>query len=175
MPHLKPAQSSTGRDGAIHAGRKIAPVATEFLYGGYLVLAMAAAVLSWQRAPSSLFAVAVAIIVLTTLISLLTSAMARSRTWAAEVVLWAVLISAIVTVGLFISSSFLGGRHEVRSLRRGCFTPMRWRWCRAVNARSLSGRRATGRPIPQRSLLRTQEIVLGEFNTAVPVWTSDIT
>lgn len=87
---------------------KIAPRTARFIYGGYLVLALAAIILSWKLAPSALTATAVLIIVLATLVALLTQALSRRNSAPAAVALWCVLGGCILIAALFICSAFLG-------------------------------------------------------------------
>jgi hypothetical protein len=95
-------------DAVKSVGSKTAPAATRFLFAGYVALALASVVLSWKRAPGSLLGVAVAVIILSTLVALLMRALAGSATLAARSLLWAVLSCAIVLAALFISSAFFG-------------------------------------------------------------------
>ncbi|MGH6681277.1 MAG: hypothetical protein ACREDL_20630, partial [Bradyrhizobium sp.] len=105
-PELGPADPSVAHLVAI--GRRVAPAATGFLYGGYLVLAFAAVILSWKYTPSALVTVAVYLIILSVVVSLAAAALWRSPKLPAQVLLWVILIAVIVIVGLFMSSAFFG-------------------------------------------------------------------
>jgi hypothetical protein len=89
-------------------GSKAAPKATRFLFAGYTALALAAVVLSWQKAPGTLVPVAIGIIVLSTVVVLLVRAVPNSSTVAGNTLLWIMLSSIIVMELLFISSAFFG-------------------------------------------------------------------
>src|SRR5207247_974301 len=90
-------RSSSQRSGA-------SPKTLRFLYGGYAVLAIAAVVLSWHRAPGALLGVAAIVVVLATIVSLLTYALSKRHTLPAMACLWAVLGIAILSAALFLSS-----------------------------------------------------------------------
>jgi hypothetical protein len=54
-----------------------------FIYGGYLVLAVAAMMLSWRLAPSALIATSVIVLVFATIVTLLTQGLSRRNTYSA--------------------------------------------------------------------------------------------
>src|SRR4051794_22026236 len=89
-------------------GAKASSKATRFLYAGYTVLAMAAVILSWNRAPGALLGVAAIFIALATIVSLLTFGLTKPQVLPALVSLWAVLAISVLVALLFFSSLFFG-------------------------------------------------------------------
>jgi hypothetical protein len=100
--------ASSPRGNSPRPSGQASPATMRFLYGGYAVLALAAVVLSWYRAPSALFAVGAVIIAFATIVALLTFAISRRQTLPAMVALWAILVLSILTASLFLSSLFMG-------------------------------------------------------------------
>lgn len=87
---------------------KVSPRVRRFVYAGFFVLGLAAIVLSWNKPPAALVAVAIVLIVLATIVTLLSSALTRRQAFPALVCLWAVLVISIAIALLFLSSLFLG-------------------------------------------------------------------
>ncbi|MCA6112852.1 hypothetical protein [Bradyrhizobium cenepequi] len=96
------------KDDLLNAERKVTPGTRRFLYAGISLLALAAVVLSGNKAPGALLGVATILVVLATIVSLLTSALARRHSMPALLSLWAVLSISILVALLFLSSLFLG-------------------------------------------------------------------
>ncbi|MCP3387729.1 hypothetical protein NLM27_02915 [Bradyrhizobium sp. CCGB12] len=88
--------------------QKMSPRVARFVFGGYLVLAAAAIVLSWRVAPSALVPTAVFILVLATIVALLVQALSRPTGYPAAVALWAMLAGCIAVAILFVTSAFFG-------------------------------------------------------------------
>lgn len=108
----RPSQPGT----VIREAGKISPTTTRIFYGGYLILAMAAAVVSWKVAPSALVQVAVILVVLTIVASLITTALSRPNLAVARVLLWAILAIFMLSLGAFVSATFFGWPETARIL-----------------------------------------------------------
>jgi hypothetical protein len=100
--------NSPSPDSVINTARKVNPTTTRIFYGGYVVLAMAAAIVSWKVAPRSLIEVAILLVVLTVVASLLTRALTNQKLLAARVLLWAILAAIVVSLASFVSASIFG-------------------------------------------------------------------
>lgn len=93
-------------DDVILAGRKLKAV--RFLYSGYAALAMASFVLSWNKAPTSLWSIAASIVALTLIIAIAVNIVGHLNVTTALVAQITLLVFAIVMLALFISSAFFG-------------------------------------------------------------------
>jgi hypothetical protein len=95
--------------GLFDFGRKFAPATTRFVFGAYLVLAVSSVVLSWRFAPSILVATSFGVVLLAVISTLLArAAVGPSVALPAQVLLWAVVVALLFSMGLFISAAFLG-------------------------------------------------------------------
>jgi hypothetical protein len=87
---------------------KLSPRVARFIYGGYLVLVVAAMVLSWRLAPSALIATSVIVLVFATIVTLLIQGLSRRYNYFAAIALWGILVGCAVLAILFMSSAFFG-------------------------------------------------------------------
>jgi hypothetical protein len=100
----------------IDGARTVTQTTTRIFYGGYLILAMAAVVVSWKVAPGALVQVSILLVVLTVVASLLTTALSRQKSVAARVLLWAILGALVISLGAFVSASLFGWPEPARIL-----------------------------------------------------------
>lgn len=102
-------QKNRDAKGLFDWAMKISPGVARLVFGGYLVLAVAAIVLSWRRAPSTIFATAVGVLVLAVVVALLTRGLSsRTASGLSQAFLWAFVFSILASLGLFISVAFFG-------------------------------------------------------------------
>jgi hypothetical protein len=92
----------------LHTDEKNALHTVRLLYSGYVLLAMAAVVLSWQLAPSILLPVALTIIALTLVIAIMSNIISRLNQRTAIVGQVVLFLFVTSTISLFISSAFFG-------------------------------------------------------------------
>lgn len=86
-----------------------APVQARFLFGGYLLLAIAALVLASQVSLGSLGTTAAIVLASAAFVTLVVKALSRGDSSpAAGFVLWTVVVLAVAVFALFISSAFFG-------------------------------------------------------------------
>jgi hypothetical protein len=110
-PERPPSIGSSIRD-----AQRAAPTTTRIFYGGYLLLAMSAAVVSWKIAPSGLVQIALILVILTVVTSLLTVALSKPSNLAAQALLWLILVALCISLGAFISASLFGWPEPARIL-----------------------------------------------------------
>jgi len=95
-------------EGVAEITKKTPAKTRDFLYGGYLSLAIAAAMLAWHRAPNVLAPMVVLGLMTAVCVYLLGREVTRNTHAPGRTLLWAVIIFVVCLLSLFVSTEFFG-------------------------------------------------------------------
>ncbi|HEY6927565.1 MAG TPA: hypothetical protein VI653_29080 [Steroidobacteraceae bacterium] len=150
MSHMK----EEPRDEIAAVEKKVPRKVRDFLFGGYLAVAMAVSILTWGYAPSAIWPVVALLVITGVCVALLGSEIFRESRFPGQALLWAVVVFVVLLLGLFVSTEFFA------MPRAGQETWARW----LRNPALLSYPTEIGRA----------QIPAGTFQRPLPVFTSPL-